>query len=148
MKKMWLLLPLIALLLCGCEKEIKPFKLDEKYYNKKDVINTNANDFNKLVTDKKSFVLFVYMSGCISCSDFDKVLADFLEENNITIYKISYSDIIGTFLEDKILYAPSLVLFDKGKLVAYLDAISKKDLPFYESSEGLTKWFTKYVEVN
>ncbi len=148
MKKLWLLLSLIALLLCGCEKKVEPFKLDDEYYNKKEVINVDENDFNKLIKDKKSFVIFVYMSGCLSCSDFDNVLVDFLEENKITIYKIAYADAKETSLKKKILYAPSLVIFKEGKMVAYLDAVSKEDLPYYESSEELKKWFTKYVELN
>ena len=42
-------------------------------------------------------------------------------------------------------YTPSIILYKEGKPVAFLDANSNKDIKYYESVEGLTKWFNKYT---
>ena len=55
------------------------------------------------------------------------------------------SEMKKTEISEYIKYSPSIVIYNKGKIVSYLDAESNDDKKYYESMEGLYEWFTKYV---
>ena len=63
----------------------------------------------------------------------------------MSFYKILFSSIKDTNIADYVKYCPSVVIYHKGQIVAYLDADSDKDAAYYESVENLKKWLTKYV---
>lgn len=145
MKKVILVI-LTTLMLVGCSS--KPFSLDAEYYDKNELIDINSEELTKLEEDNKSFVVFVYTQGCITCYDFEKYLSEFMEENQITMYAISAPEMKKTDIADYIKYSPSVILYKNGKIISYLDAESDDDKKYYESTEDFTKWFTKYVTIN
>lgn len=85
---------------------------------------------------------------CITSSDFETVLNKFLEDNPLSIYKIAFSNIKNTNVGANIKYYPSFIIYNKGKVVDYLEANKDEDIDFYTSKEGFTKWFTKYININ
>ena len=101
----------------------------------------------KLIEDKESFGVFVYLPGCTSCAAFSDVLNDFQKQNTITFYKTQIKYAKETDIGNKIKYAPSFVIFKEGKIVGYLDAESDEDLPFYETVENFKEWLTKYINL-
>lgn len=148
MKKLLLIL-LTLFIFVACSS--KPFSLDEEYYFHKDLIEIESLDqVQQMVDDEKSFALFVYMDGCTSCAAFKPVLNTFLTQNEMTFYQISAS-IIGEDKNNSIMkaieYAPSVLLYNKGKVVASLDAMSDDDLPYYKTADAFTSWFIKYCEI-
>lgn len=147
MKKKILLLPLIfiCLILVGCDKKIKQFYLDEEYYKNSEFIELDKNTLNNLIEDKKSFVIFIYQPLCAASVEFNKVLDEFLETNQITIYKMPYSEMKETELSKHIKYYPSFVIYHDGKFVSYLDASSDEDKKYYSTKEEFMNWFTKYI---
>lgn len=58
-------------------KQIKPFFLEDMYYEQSEVTGIDTNTFNNLIEKKKSFVIFVYQPMCITSSDFESILNDF-----------------------------------------------------------------------
>lgn len=145
MKKIILVI-LTALLLSGCSS--KPFSLDSEYYDKNELIDINSEDLIKLENDKKSFAVFVYTQGCITCYDFEKYLSEFMEENQITLYAISAPEMNKTDIAKYIKYSPSVIIYKNGKILSYLDAESNDDKKYYESTDNFTTWFTKFVIIN
>lgn len=121
------------------------FYLEDKYYGKNQFVDITSADLNNLIKEKESFALFVYQPACVTSADFEQVLYDFMETNNIQIYKISFSDLKETEIKNTIKYYPSFAVFNKGKMVDYLDANSDEDLKYYKSKEGFTKWFQSHV---
>lgn len=148
MKKLICLL-LTLLILTSCQEKV--FSLDDEYYFKTDLIEIDSlEEVEQMAKDKKSFALFVYMNGCTSCAAFKPVLTAFLNRNKMTFYSIS-AETIGEDKDNSIMkaieYAPSVLLYNKGKVVASLDAMSNDDIPYYETEDGFTQWFIKYCEI-
>ena len=123
----------------------KKFYLEDKYYGGSDFIEIKTSNLEKLIDDKESFALFVYQPACVTSANFEQILKDFSNSNNIEIYKIAFSDIKDTSLSKYIKYYPSFAIFNKGNMVSYLDANSDNDLKYYESKDEFQKWFTSFV---
>lgn len=121
------------------------FYLEDKYYGSRGFIEIDTSDLEKLMDDKESFALFIYQPACVTSSNFEQVLNDFMGSNNIKIYKIAFSNIKDTSLSEKIKYYPSFAIFNRGIMVDYLDASSDDDLKYYEEKVEFENWFTSYV---
>ena len=140
-----LLLLLILLSCVACSK--KPFDLKDEYYKESKINELDLEGLKKLIDEKESFGVFVYLPGCTSCAAFSEVLDEFQKENTLTFYKTEIKYAKETAIKDKIKYAPSFVIFKEGKIVAYLDAESDKDLPYYKTVKDFKEWLTKYINL-
>lgn len=143
MKKTLFFSFILCFLLISCNKT---FLLEEKYYGNSTFNELNENMLSTLIKNKESFGVFIYQPLCVSSCDFDYVLKDFVEEYQISFYKIPFSQIKNTELR-YIKYYPSFVIYRNGKKVDYLDANSNKDIEYYKSVDGFKKWFTNYVKL-
>lgn len=144
MKRIFILIILILVFVTGCKKDT--FSLEEEYYNNSEIIEVDKSDFDKLVENKKSFAVFIYEPTCITSNDFSEVLNEFSNKNQISLYKMSFENMKSTELNNKIKFYPSLAIFNKGKLVDYLDADDNEDKEYYKNIEGLENWFFSYVK--
>lgn len=142
MKKKLLLLVAIVILLVGCKQE--KFYLEDVHYGNGVITDIDKKELKLLEKEKQSFAVFVYLPGCSSCAEFKKVLNEFVEEKNIEVYSISITDVEGTGVE-KVEYAPSLVLYNEGKVVDLLDSASDEDLPYFKEVTSLTEWLEEYI---
>ena len=119
------------------------FELEEKYYNNYQIIDIDAKKYKELVKKKENFILYLYLDGCTTCAEFKPVAESFLDDADITAYRIEYQELKKTNLE--IEYAPSFILIKNGKVKAYLDAASDDDLKYYKNKGNLKLWVGKYV---
>src|SRR5574344_925592 len=140
MKKKLLLAILFLILLTGCGKQ--KVSLETKYYkNNNGFMETNANEIKNLENKKETFALFVYNNYCnlqIPCED---IFSEFLNKNQISFYKITFEEFKTTDLYETILYAPSVIIISKSKIIAYLDANKDEDV------DEFTIWFKTYVKI-
>ncbi len=127
------------------KKEVKPFYLEEDYYKESEMIDLSIEDLEKLRDEKKSFIVFVHQAGCSNSANFNDVLEEFLEDNNVLIYKVAFSNLKDTDLGEKIKYYPSFMIFKEGELIDFLKANKDEDMKYYESKEEFKNWLTKYV---
>lgn len=144
MKKILLIL-LTCLLVVGCTKKDEKFYFNDEYYQSTELINTNSSEINKLIDEKKSFGVILYTPGCTSCIKFEALMETFRQEKNMSFYNLSAEEMQKTIINDYVKYTPSLILFNKGKVVSYLDAASDNDLKYYETIDNFTEWISKYV---
>ncbi len=152
MKKWKIILPILLIgVVLSLFFILKPkkqvFELEEKYYGENKITEIEGPELEKLINEKESFAIFVYQPMCITSSDFESVLNEFLKENKISIYKIAFSKLKELKVGDKINYYPSFILFENGKRIDFLEANKNEDLRFYESKEGFKDWFTKYIHL-
>lgn len=125
----------------------KPVYLDNEYYGKYNLIDIDKNDYQKLIDDKKTFVIAITLDGCISCEEFKPILKEYMETNKLTFYHLEFKEMIKTDLYENIKYSPSVVVIKRGKLVSYLDSNSDEDMSAYESVKGLDNWLKKYIKL-
>ena len=119
------------------------FYLDDKYYGNNEIYEIGIEEFNNLISNKESFGIFVYQPACTTSAEFEQVLYDFFKQNNMSIYKIKFSDIYEH--TDFLKFYPSFIIYKNGKMVDFLEADKDKDLKYYQSVNGFKEWFTKYV---
>ena len=143
MKKKLFFLVAIVLLLVGCKQE--KFYLEDELYEKATITDISVEEFEKLESEDKSFLLFVYLPGCTSCAAFSEVITEFHENNQVEVYSISINEVKDTTIMKHIKYAPSLFIFNKGKVVDCLDATSDKDKPMLTEVNSFKSWLEEYV---
>ena len=119
------------------------FYLDDKYYGNNEIYEIGIEEFNNSISNKESFGIFVYQPACTTSAEFEQVLYDFFKQNNMSIYKIKFSDIYEH--TDFLKFYPSFIIYKNGKMVDFLEADKDKDLKYYQSVDGFSEWFTKYV---
>jgi len=147
MKKIIILLFFVCLILGGCTKDENKFSLDEKYYENNEYINLDKDSLDTLIENKESFAVFIYQPLCTASYEFNKVLTEFSNIYQVSFYKIAFSDIKDTPISNYVKYYPSLIIYNKGKVVDYLDADNDKHTEYYKSVEDFAKWFSKYVNI-
>ncbi len=149
MKKNLKLIIILALIITciACDKKIEPFDLKEEYYKESKMIDLEQEDLEKMLDDKESFVMYIYLPGCSSCAEFKEVLTEFQENNKLTIYSSQIKYAKETSIGKKIKYAPSFVVYKDGEIVSYLDAESDDDLPYYKTADSFKEWLTKYINL-
>lgn len=140
-----LLLSIVTFLLLKRSPKEQTFYLNDDYYGNSSLIELDSEKLKTLEEDKTSFAIFVYQPFCATSYDFNDNIIEFLDTYKISFYKILFSDIKDTNIADYVKYCPSAVIYHNGQIVAYLDANSGKDAPYYESVDGFKKWFTEYV---
>ncbi len=145
MKKIFVVL-LSCLLLVGCSTSNK-IKLESKYYKSNDYIDLEIEDVSKLIKSKESFVIFIYQPMCTMSSTLEEILEEYLKDKNINFYKMSFTDMKKTELKDVVRFYPSVIIFDDGEVVDYLDANSDEDTKKYKEVKSFKEWFESYVEV-
>ena len=125
----------------------RTFRLDEKYYATSEIKDLDASELTSLLDTKESFLVFVYQPVCAASAAFKTVIEEFLTENPLSIYQISFSKLKTTSLADQVSSYPTLLIFRKGRLVDYLKTDQDADKPAYESATGLKSWLTKYLNL-
>ena len=143
-----ILLLFMCICLVGCKDnnvDGKPFLLEDKYYGEGNITEITTSEFDDLLDSKESFGLFIYQDFCAASASFEEVLLDYIDEYNISFYKLSYNDMKETKLKGKIKFYPSFVIYNDGKLISFLDADSGSDADYYKSVSGFNSWLTKYV---
>ncbi|MBO7699058.1 MAG: hypothetical protein J6S38_08520 [Erysipelotrichaceae bacterium] len=109
----------------------------------------NVEELNELENNKETFAVYVYLPGCVSCATFYPIVKEFTESNQIRMYALVLSNFAksSNSISDRVSYSPSMFIYKDGEVVAYLDPGSNDDLVYYETLEGLTTWFSKYIDI-
>lgn len=142
-----ILVSTIFLIIYKPNQKVEPFLLNDEYYGKKNITEIDYQNLRNLIKNKENFAIFVYQPMCITSSDFEEVLNQFLEENPLNIYKIPFSSIKDTDIGEKIKYYPSFIIYKDGKIVDYLEANKDEDVKYYSSKDDFKDWFTRYVRL-
>ena len=144
MKKILVLLIAILVILTGCDRKEK-FYLDDKYYGDYKFIDVDNTKIDKLQKDKASYMVFTFNPYCQFQKPCDEVFEQFMQDTNISIYNIPFAEFKETELYKRVKYAPSVILINKGKVVAFLDADSDEDLDRYQDVTAFKEWVERYV---
>ncbi len=122
-----------------------PITLESDFYAKQEVIDINQTEYEQLLAEQKSFVLMVDNPGCITTAKMREMIASFSEDMRFTYYRIMWPEARESSLHNYVKYFPSIVIVDKGKVVAYLQADSSEDAKYYNNATDLQDWLKKHI---
>lgn len=122
------------------------YELSSEYYGNSNITSIDTESLAALVKNKKSFALLVYQPNCRASEDFEKIIKEFSETEQIGFEKIAFSEVKNSGLLDDLEYYPSVVLYRDGEVVTFLKTDEDEDLPAYQSLGGFTEWWNKYVK--
>jgi hypothetical protein len=139
----------ILFLITGCSHKTNQndgkdrLYLTEKYYNKGEYITVSKEEL--LSKESETYLLFTYNNYCNLSVPCDQIFAKFMKKYNIDILSIPYEDFKETSFYETVKFAPSILIVDKAKVIAYLDAEKDEDLSRYQDADEFEKWLNEYI---
>lgn len=121
--------------------------LSSEYYTQAEIKNISIDKLRTLVSEQKSFAVFVSQPDCRTADDLRRILGEFTEQYQLTVYEIAFSELKQSDLAPDVKYYPSFIIFRAGKVKAFLHADSTEDSAAYNSFEGFSDWFQKHAKL-
>ena len=121
----------------------KKIYLSRKYYHEGDRIEVTSKELKKLKND--TYLLFTYNSYCafpISC---DSIFEEALKKEKIDFLSIPFAEFRKTDFYKSVEYAPSMMIIQDNKVLAYLDADLESDVEKYQDVQAFLKWLGEYL---
>ena len=109
-------------------------------------MDLTAEDYEKSVTEKKTFVVLVDQGGCKTADRLKDFVADYAIKKGIKVFRMMFSDMKTTSLYDLVKYYPSVAVVSDGKVVGFLRADEDEDSDAYNKSEAFEAWIDKYLK--
>lgn len=107
-----------------------------------------VEEYEELVKEKKSFIMFVDQGGCYTAATMKEWLGDYTKEAGIRVLRMSFSEMKKTALYPEVVkHYPSVVIFREGQAVAALRADADEDAEMYNNEEAFRGWIEERVEV-
>ena len=126
-------------------RKVDKFRLESKYYGNNIFIEGNYKTINKLEDNKESYLLFTYLPYCSFEIPCDEIFKSFMDKYNISIYYVGFDEVKKSSLSKEVLYAPSVIIVNKGQVVASLSADKDSDLEKYQDADKFTEWVSEYI---
>lgn len=124
-------------------------EIDSDYYcdNKcyLELKDISIDEYNKMTTDGRSFVVVVDQGGCTTADRIKEYATRYSNGRRFQIFKVMYSGIKDTNLNEKVKYYPSVAVISKGKVITALRADSDEDAPMYNNYDDFEKWLNKFI---
>ena len=105
----------------------------------------SPEEYEKLVAEKKSFVVFVDQGGCTTADRLRGFVKDYASSHGFKVYKMMFEEMKETSLHDFVKYYPSVALISWGKVVGFLRADADEDSDAYNKYEAFEGWMGEYL---
>ena len=103
-----------------------------------------AWEYEELVREGKSFVVFVDQNGCTTADRLRVYVRDFANEAGVRVYRMMFSEVKKSSLGEAVKYYPSVAVVSQGKVVGYLRADSDEDAGAYNDYDAFKGWMGRY----
>lgn len=103
-------------------------------------------EYEKLIEEKKSFVVFVDQGGCTTADRLEGYVSDWSKEKGIKVFKIMFDKMKKTSLFESVKFYPSVAVVSKGKPIGWLRADEDEDSDAYNNYEAYKIWVDKYLK--
>ena len=114
-------------------------------YGKSERVSIDDKEYEKMIAEKRSFVVFIDKPGCLKTADISTWFEEFPSEMQFKYYDLSWDYVKNTSLHNYVKYTPSIALIRAGEVVAWLKADSAEDEPYYNDPETLKAWLRTYI---
>ena len=122
------------------------FRLDDEYYAESMEMNIKKDEYEKLISDKKSFIVLVDKPGCITTPGMRKNMSEFPEDTQFKYYRIMWDEAKESSLHEYVKFVPSVAIIYKGEVKEWLQADRDEDTKYFENADDLKEWIHKYIE--
>ena len=120
--------------------------LDEEYECKDEQCDlVELVNVQELLDEKKSFVVFIDQNGCKTADRLREFVTDYVKEEKVSIYKMMFSEMKKTVLNDYIKYYPSIAIIERGEVKYFLRADADEDAEEYNNYEVFKKWMGEHL---
>ena len=113
--------------------------------NCKSFIEINAEQYENLVKEGKSFVVLVDQGGCTTADRMRGFMGEWMGRNHKRAYRMMFEEMKKTALHDVVKYYPSVAIIKGGRPLAYLKADSDEDTEKYNNYDILNGWISQYL---
>lgn len=103
------------------------------------------DEYERLIEEKKSFVVFVDQGGCTTADRVRGYVEDYAKEAGVKVYRIMFPEMKETSLHEEVKYYPSVVVVSRGKVVGWLKADSDEDAAAYNNFGDFQNWILRYL---
>ena len=122
------------------------FRLDDEYYAESMEMNIKKDEYEKLISDKKSFIVLVDKPGCITTPGMRKNMSEFPEDTQFKYYRIMWDEAKESSLHEYVKFVPSVAIVYKGQVKQWLQADRDEDTKYFENADDLKEWIHEYIE--
>ncbi len=123
--------------------DIEKTTLSSEYFGQSEKIILDQSTYEKLVSEKKSFIILTHQPGC--AANILTYLKDFAAEKNFSYYYFLWSDLRETSIKSIVNFPPSVIIIRDGRVIKHLDANSNDDVEYYNSYDSFKKWLEEAV---
>ena len=109
-------------------------------------MDLTPSEYEKLVADKKSFVVLIDQGGCKTADKLKEFMSEYASSEGFRVYKIIFEDVKKTSLYDFVKYYPSVAVASKGKVIGFLRADADEDADAYNQYKAFETWIQKYLK--
>lgn len=134
---------LIAGLCNGWFNDVK-IKLEPEFYGTAEQITLDVETYEKLIKDRKSFIMISYLPGCTA--NILTYAKNFSNEHQISIYYLDFSSVRESTLKDTVKYSPSVIVVSDGRVKSHLRADNNEDVEKYNDYVTFKTWLESLIE--
>lgn len=121
--------------------------VDEEFRgDEMEFIELSRGEYEDLINNKKSFVVFIDQKGCTTADRVRGFAEDFMAENKVRVHRMMFEEMKESSLHEYVKYYPSVVLVDKGVVRSYLKADTDEDADKYNDYEVFKGWIGENIQ--
>lgn len=117
-------------------------RVDAEYFCSSDCDfdDLSIDEYEQMVKDKKSFVVFVDQNGCKTADNLEGFVKDYAGAHGFKVFRLMFEEMKKTSMHESVKYYPSVVLVSGGKVTYWLRGDSDEDAPMYNDYDEFKKW--------
>ena len=120
------------------EKPVEKFQLSSEYRNNTTWTELTRESYENLKKDQKSFILISHLPDCRA--KILQFLKDYSAERQIAVNYMVWSEFHEIEKDSDIKYAPTVIIYNDGKIVDYLKSDSDADTAKYNNYDDFKGW--------
>ncbi len=127
---------------------VRPVEMEASDYCEgcgEEYANITVDEYEKKISERKSFVLLVDQTGCTTADKLRGFVTDYARAHDLRVYRIMFNEMKNTALHETVKHYPSVVIFSHGEVVKYLRADKDEDAGIYNNEDEFRDWIDKYV---
>ena len=138
MKKLFIVLAVVMLMLAGCSSSGRDYK-----GKKGKIVTREAAEIRKMFDDGETFIMFAGTKDCDSCARYEPIVKEFVDRYNVVFYYMPADDYESDVVKDiiynylyKLDLTPSTYIVKDGKAVDLEEGVVEYD--------DLVRWLQEY----